>query len=78
VSAFASPASSPLTESGDAIGLARAIAAFIRADAGRLGTSTGVPRIASIDVASAIFPPYSLTDCEIAPITRCTPAASGQ
>jgi hypothetical protein len=57
--------------------LAFAIAAFIRADvAARLGTSTGVPRIASIDVASATLPPYSLTDCEIAPMTRLTPAPS--
>jgi hypothetical protein len=54
------------------------MAAFIRAETGRPGTSTGVPRIASIDVASAILPPYSLTDCEIAPITRCVPCASGQ
>ena len=65
-------------DSGEAIGLAEAIAALIRVEVARLGTSTGVPRIASIDVASATLPPYSLTDCEIAPMLRLTPAASGQ
>ena len=44
----------------------------------RPGTSTGVPMIASIGVASAAFPPYSLIDSEIAPITRFVPAPSGQ
>ena len=127
VSAVASGVLSPLTEIGALIGLALAIAHFIRADtfgpaapprgaapdasapppraalaraaprpraaldvfalafaadlpavAGRAGTSTGVPRIASIEVASAILPPYSLTDCEIAPMFRFTPAPSGQ
>ena len=51
----------------------RDAAAFVRP-----GTSTGVPMIASIGVASAAFPPYSLIDSEIAPITRFVPAPSGQ
>ena len=34
------------------------------------GTSIGVPITASIGVASATLPPYSLIDSEIAPITR--------
>ena len=60
-----------------------ALAAPARADAlpvvaARRGTSTGVPMIASIDVASATFPPYSFTDCEIAPMLRATPAPSVQ
>src|SRR4051794_14893482 len=42
------------------------------------GTSTGVPMIASIGVASTTLPPYAKTDCEIAPITRITPASPGQ
>ena len=45
---------------------------------GRPGTSTGVPMMASIGVASATLPPYSLIDSAIAPITRWVPASSGQ
>ena len=71
VSAFASGAFSPLTESGAAIGFAlRDRRLHPRRRRPRSARRPGVPRIASIDVASATLPPYSLTDCEIAPITR--------
>ena len=65
----------PVTVSGAASGLARASAE--RADFA-CGASTGVPRIASIGVASATLPPYSPTDSEIAPMLRAVPCASAQ
>ena len=49
-----------------------------RAPARACGASTGLPRIASIGVASTTLPPYSPTDSETAPMLRATPAASGQ
>ncbi len=58
------------------LALAR-LAPGVAAD-GRPGTSTGVPMMASIGVASATLPPYSLIDSAIAPITRWVPASSGQ
>ena len=81
MSARASGALSPLTDSGETIGFALAIALRIRTErllGARFGTSTGMPRIASIPVASPMWPPYSFTDCEIAPMLRLTPAPSGQ
>src|SRR3954454_22341602 len=77
---------SPLTVNGATIGRALASAARIRAESvalvaaadGLPGTPTGVARIHSIGVASASLPPYAFTDSEIAPITRLTPAPSGQ
>ena len=64
-----------MTVSGAAIG--RAVARTARA-CRACGASTGVPRIASIGVASTTLPPYSPTDSEIAPMLRDTPAASAQ
>jgi hypothetical protein len=65
----------PVTVSGAASGFARASVA--RAGFAR-GASTGLPRIASIGVASTTLPPYSPIASEIAPMLRCAPAASGQ
>ena len=44
----------------------------------RCGASTGVPRIASIGVASTTSPPYSPSDSEIAPALRSVPCSSRQ
>ncbi len=66
---------SPVIVSGDESGLARA---SVEAAGVACGASTGLPRIASIGVASATFPPYSPIDSEIAPMLRGVPWPSGQ